>query len=535
MSEVNDIPADVPPPGGDPSADVLPPGPGGLTDAQRQRGLKLVLREALFSQTFVTLIGGVILIDFALALGASNAAIGLLAAIPFIAQVLQLPAIFVVEKVRRRRAIVLACSGTSRVGILILALVPILWPGEQGLRFALGGLALYSLCVAVTACAWNSWMRDLIPGDRLGWFASRRMTLTTAVALAVSLAAGWGLTFWKQHAPEGWVLYGYSILFTLGLAAGVVNLLIIRGVPEPPMEPAGRRRSILEVTTGPFRDLNFRRLMIFMAAWSFAINLVAPFFAVYLLTKLGYSIGGVIALSILSQVMNLIFFRVWGWFADTFSNKAVLRICGPAYLLCVLGWTFTTLPNPHALTLPLLIVLHVIMGIAAAGITLGNANIGLKLAPAKQATSFLATNSVVASLAAGVAPILGGQLADRFKQWELSWDLTLYKGEVLWWEVPTLNLGHWDFLFAIALVVGFYALHRLALVAEIGKTDGRIPFGQVVVQTRREIQNFSSVAGLRYMFLLPNVVMRGLRPGRRAEAGEPLPDDVDIPPERSQE
>lgn len=512
----------------------------GLSEQQVDRGLRLLLRESLFSQSSVTLFGGVFLIDFALRLGASNAVIGLLAAIPFFAQVLQLPSIFLVERVRRRRAITLVCSGTSRLGIVVLILIPFLWNDHRGRWFVLVGMGLYSVCVAVTMCAWNSWMRDLIPTDRLGWFSSRRMTLTTAVAMLLSLAAGLGLTGWKKYLPPEYELYGYSILFTLGLVAGIINLVIISRVPEPGMPPAGR--SPLESVRQPFRDVNFRRLMVFMGAWAFAVNLAAPFFTVYLLQTVGYPVAWVIGLALASQVMNLVFFRVWGWFADTFSNKAVLRICGPLFLLCVLGWTFTTVGGQrYWLTPYLLVLIHLAMGIATAGVTLGIGTMALKLSPSGSATGYLAANSLVHSMAAGAAPIVGGLLADKLARWQLSWNLTLTHEGEQWWQVPTLDLTHWDFLFALAFVLGLYALHRLALVSEKGKAGERIPIQQIVVQTRREIQNFSTAAGLRYIVLFPLIAMRSLRLVRFSRASEadmpsgPVPGvDLNLPPEREQ-
>ena len=50
----------------------------------------------------VTLTGGVFLVAFALKLEASNTIIGLLAAIPPLAQLIQIPAIYLVEKYRVR-------------------------------------------------------------------------------------------------------------------------------------------------------------------------------------------------------------------------------------------------------------------------------------------------------------------------------------------------------------------------------------------------------------------------------------------------
>lgn len=56
-----------------------------------ETGLKRLVVEALFSNTAAALTTGVVLTAFALHLGANNATIGLLAAIPFLTQLAQVP------------------------------------------------------------------------------------------------------------------------------------------------------------------------------------------------------------------------------------------------------------------------------------------------------------------------------------------------------------------------------------------------------------------------------------------------------------
>lgn len=56
------------------------------------------------------------------------------------------------------------------------------------------------------------------------------------------------------------------------------------------------------------------------------------------------------------------------------------------------------MPEKHMFTFPLLIIIHIFMGISMAGVTLASGNIGLKLAPKGGATAYLAANSLVNSL-----------------------------------------------------------------------------------------------------------------------------------------
>jgi len=251
-----------------------------------------------------------------------------------------------------------------------------------------------------------------------------------------------------------------------------------------------------------FRDENFSRLIAFLGAWNFAVNLAAPFFTVYLLVMLDFDITVVIALAVLSQLASVLSYRMWGRIADRFSNKSVLRVSGPLFMICILGWTFTTMPARHLLTVPLLVVLHVLMGVSTAGVTLASANIGLKLAPHGGATAYLATINITNSLAAGIAPVIGGVFVDSFKATELSLTLN-WKSPTTAFAIQTLDFQYWDFFFVFAFLIGIYSIHRLAYVREAGEVEDRIVVRELIAQVSREMRNLSTAGGLRYMLRFP--------------------------------
>jgi MFS family permease len=136
-----------------------------LTEEEIQSGLRAVIKDGLTTQTLVTLTGGVFLVAFALKLGASNLVIGLLAAIPLLAQLIPIPAIYLIEKYRVRRAICTYATALSRVFWLLIALIPFLLSIEAGLTFLIIALLLYAVFGAVGSSSWNSWMRDIVPQD----------------------------------------------------------------------------------------------------------------------------------------------------------------------------------------------------------------------------------------------------------------------------------------------------------------------------------------------------------------------------------
>jgi MFS family permease len=405
-----------------------------------------------------------------------------------------------VEKYRNRRAISMYASAVSRMFLLLIALIPFLFSIETGLIFLIAMLLLHLSFSAIGGCSWNSWMRDLVPEDRLGSFFSKRMSLSMAISIPLSLGAGFYIDYWEKIFPE-YELYSYAILFFFGFLAGMLGVYFISTIPEPRMAANGKT-DFFKLIAKPFKDANFKNLIMFLGTWNFAINLAAPFFTVYMLKSLDLKMSLVIILMVLSQVINITFFRIWGRLSDRFSNKSVLGVSGPLFIACTLAWTFTTMPEKHILTIPLLIAIHIFTGISTAGVTLASGNIGLKLAPKGEATSYLAANSFVNSLAAGIAPVLGGLFADFFTKSELS--LTLN------WRSPgsdlafrTLDFQQWDFFFFFAFLIGLYSIHRLAMVKEVGEVEERIVINELISEIRREMRNFSTVGGLRHMIQFP--------------------------------
>ena len=479
-----------------------------LSENQIQSALKNIIRDGVASLVMGILTGGAFLIAFAVKLGASNFVIGLLAAIGPLSQLLQLPSIFLVEKIRNRRLITVAAAGLSRLCWLIIALSPFIFPAKIAIGVLLVLLIAVSAFGAVSGCSWNSWMRDLIPENIMGSFFSRRMRIATGVGIGVSIVAAVYLDFWKGRFAEQ-ELAGYSILFLVGFGAGLTGLLFLATTPETKMPEIAGKQQILKLLSQPFKDENFRKLIAFMCSWNFAVNLAGPFFMVYLLKRLGLSMSFIIGLSILSQVFNFLFLKIWGRFTDRFSNKSVLAISGPLFIFSILAWTFTTMPEKYVLTIPLLIVIHIVTGLSSAGVSLASGNISLKLAPKGQATVYLATNTIANSVAAGIAPILGGKFADFFAGRELAWTLkyTSPGGE---FALPTLNLQQWDFFFVFAFLIGLYALHRLAKVREEGEVEEKIVAQELFSEVRTQVRTLSSVEGVRQMVSFPISMVRNI-------------------------
>ena len=454
-------------------------------------GRKSLVLDSAFASLTGALSGGVILVAFALALGAGPVVIGVLAAIPYLAQAAQLPAIAIIERVRQRRLIGVTTITAARVVILAAALIPFV--PDRTLRLPLLIAAQIAICVLSSfgGCAVNSWLHQLVPRAALGAFFSGRLFWGTAVACVGTLVAGLVV----DHPYGGDRLHVFALAFVGAGLAGFASSWFLARAPEPVMPDGAPKTSIVDRLRKPFRDAAFSRVLVFMGAWTVASNVAAPFLAVYLLRQLGYPLATVTSLWVTSQVANAFTLYAWGRVSDRLSNKAILAVALPVYFACTLGLVFADIHDHEMLRLALLYGFHIFMGAASGGIGLATGNLGLKLAPQGEGTSYLAAIGLVSAVAGGIAPIASGAVAEWFSTRELS-VLVRWVSPARIGEVSVFDFAHWEFLFAISAMLGLYVMHALSRIGEGDEISERRVVQQFGLETLRSVNQLSSVGGM---------------------------------------
>lgn len=474
-----------------------------ISEQELQYAQKMVMRDGILTQIMGNLTGGAFIVAFALLLGASNVVIGLIAALQALAQILQLPTIYLVEATRNRKALMVFGLFMSRIFWLLLALIPWVVPPDYRVPAMFVALFVDFAIGTIAGLAWNSWMHDLIPPGILGSYMGKRMAVSTAFGVVVTLVAGFGVDAFRVNFVGTSLLVIYSIYIGLGGLIGLWSVYYIARTPEPQMQHLPHSNLWAQIRE-PLQDMNFRRLLVFLGTWSFAVNLAAPFFTVYMLKRLDLSMGVIVALTVLSQIVNVMFFRLWGKLADRFSNKSVLAESGFMFITTFMMWPFTSLSSHFWIGMSVLLMIHVLAGISNAGVTLCTGNIALKLAPHGKATAYLAVRSFVSGIMATLAPPLGGMLGNWFENKRLSINLAWSSMNThTAWQVPAMALSGLDFLFVFAFVFGLYALHRLLAVEEVGEAEKGVVLAEFNGEIRKAVRDISSVAGLRGLLVLP--------------------------------
>lgn len=324
--------------------------------------------DAVFATIVGTLNSGVVLVAYALMLGASSTVIGVLAAIPFLTQLLQAPAVALLERVRARRRVAIACLFVARLMLPLMAALGYI----EDRRFALALLVLAETVHcdfnALAGCAGNSWIRDFIPEHKLGVFFARRTIWAPVPGIAGTAAAAGALQFADPRGTGSGSPAAFAALYGVGFLASLVSTWQLARVPEPAMPAPVPVRRLTTMLIEPLRDPVFRRQIRFFASWQFAVNLAARFFSVFMMRQLGLSAGFVLLMSIVSQAANIVVLRGWGALSDRSTNKTVLTLAAPAFLPCIVAMALAGQVGPPGWTVAYITVLHVLIGMVSAGV-----------------------------------------------------------------------------------------------------------------------------------------------------------------------
>jgi MFS family permease len=463
-----------------------------LTEQEVQTGLKLVIGDGLTAEVMITVTGGAFLISMAILLGASNFQIGVLAALPTFTNLFQLVSIWLVRRFNNRRAVTVMASLCARLPLIVIGILPYVFKTSGTINLLIFFLFFHYLFGSIAGPSWNAWMKDLVPEQSLGAYFSKRNSYTQILNVILSLILAFVIDYVKSHDP-GHELDAYGIMFIVGGVAGISGAFILSRVQEP--QSIITKANIFKLFSKPLKDGNFQRLMFFNSVWAFALGIAAPFFTVFMLKSAGLSLPYVIGLSVLSQVAGIFTVRLWGGYADRYSNKTILAISAPLYILCLVAWCFVGLSHYAYVNLSLLAAIHVVTGISNAGVNLSITNLGLKLSPKNDAIVYLSVRNMVLSVFGSLAPLLGGKLADYFMHRSLTVNLE--------WTSPSLekvfylvSLHEWNFIFIISAFVALVAMELLMHVKEVGEVEKELVVKIIRHSLRTNLRDFFVIGTL---------------------------------------
>jgi MFS family permease len=405
--------------------------------------------EGGLATVFITLTGGAFLTGLALYLGANDFEIGLLAAIPFILQILQLPSAYLIELTGRRKTITVWGSVLGRQ-ICWLVLPLIFLSGNWRLAALILVVTIASAAIMPATVGWMSWMADLVPERIRGrYFGSRNIAVAIS-ATTTSLLGGYVLDHFRAQGQES---IGFSIIVGGGCLFALAAVILLSRVPD--------RKVIKEkmqigwsYLAHPIKDKNFRHLLKVFVGWNLAIGIAAPFFAAHMISNLKMSFTQIAFYSVLFNLAVVMFNKIWGRAVDRFGCKPVAVFCAFGISLIPMIWW---IPRPDSYGI--LYFEAAYSGILWAGFNLAAFNIPIVHSPKSERTVYLAMFAMLCGLGFFISSLLGGILAE-------SWNH-------IRWTLGPQTIVNYHILFAVSSLLRLVAAAYILTFRESG--DKAIP------------------------------------------------------------
>jgi MFS family permease len=345
-------------------------------------------------------------------LGAQGLALGLVLATPNAAGVLRLLAPAIIHRAGTAKRACLSLSLASYALIFTLPAVALVAP-SIGRRAALTTMItlvfVHQLLEYIATVALWSWWADLVPQSVRGRYFARRQIIQLAALVPTLLAGGYFADAWRARYADDpdRLLVAYAVPTAVGAAALVASIVPLALMPSTRRyQPTGSRIE-WPLLRAALTDRRFARLLIFRCLFSLANGVSQTVQAVYPKRILQFGVGDMAAMRTVMQFGQMGAARWVGRWSDRFGNRPVLmaaQACvtasllffivagdGPSRWLLVGAWVLFSAYVAHNICLP---------------------NLTLKLAPAADASAYVATSDALASLCHAAATVAGGMTYD---------------------------------------------------------------------------------------------------------------------------
>ncbi len=367
-----------------------------------RRSLRISVAEGVVAELVGACASGGAITAWALYLGLSPVLVGVLGALPFAAQVVQIPSAWLTRLHGNRRT-ALWTIGVARQLPLALALLPWLPVPEAAQRVVLLAVAAGSSLLAVAGNnAWTSWMGELVPDRLRGRYFGRRTAFCALGSTLGALGAGLALDHARPGAGAGTAL---SLLSLASCAFGAITVALLRRQHEPTAHLVPPEPTLAEVLR-PWTEEAARGALTFHVAWAAACGLAAAFYPIHMIANLRMGFARMALYNGAIAAVRMLTAPLWGRALDRVGARPVLVACCFGLSVSPVIWLF-----PREDLLWPLAVDAVLCGVLLAGQGLASFSLPLNVSSRGTRPFHLAAFAAAAGIATGLASALGGALA----------------------------------------------------------------------------------------------------------------------------
>jgi len=385
----------------------------GRLEMRRTRTLSIF--EGMTARSIFNLTSGAFLAGYARLLGADDGTAGLLGAVPILAGMASLVSPIVLERLHRRKPLIVWFNFLGRLGLAFPVALP--WIARTDgarLTWLVVSYLVANLLLMFLSPAASAWVVDFTPVRvRARYFARREAwVIGTATLASVALSV---VLDWRKGAGDA--ASGFAILFATVLALSFVNSSFLVRMKEVPKEGPLHPPRLRDPLVLPFADPRYRRLLAVVLLWSFGYQTALPFTSVYLVSGLGLDYVVATAFAAGTALASVLAARMWGRMADRTSWIALMRWMVLLQAISCVFWFFTD-RSTMAFTLPFAALAT---GGMISGMNISLLNLQYDYAPERNRTVYIGTLTAVNGVAGFAGALFGAAVLRAIGDGGIRW------------------------------------------------------------------------------------------------------------------
>jgi MFS family permease len=303
------------------------------------------------------------LVPLALFLGGTAKDIGFLVAIPqLLGSLSQLIASFVVRKCGSRLLFIIIGSLVQVACLVPMALLAIV-PVEGKIQWLILLAAIFRIFTSLIGTVWGSLMSEYLPPEWRGRYMGWRSQIVGIAGVAGIAVAG----LWLSWMTESHLQIGFFGLFIAIAVCRLLSAYLFTQMSDIRHEEKPENHFTFLDFIKQFRESNFVKFALYVSGITFATQLAAPYFSIYMLKDLNLGYANYMVIHMAAVVSMLISFPVWGKHADHVGNASILKTT--SFLIPIIPLLWIVSGNVYYL-----IAVELVAGFIWGGFNIASAN-----------------------------------------------------------------------------------------------------------------------------------------------------------------
>ena len=347
---------------------------------------------------------------FILRSGGSNTLVGLLSSIPaLVATFFYIPSARILEKQPRQVAWIVGSLFLSRLGYLLIPLLPLLLRSCVP-EATVGILIAMTIPSVVFSTAWSPMLTEVIPARSRATVLSWRSILSSGAIAPLIYLAG----LWLDH---GTFPANYQLLYVVGFIAGAYSVYLVSRIRMKPaadqeapakekdIQPA-KERWLETLKSAIYGNRGFTRIVVNTLLFDLGAWMVGPLYIIFFVRQLGATDSWLGLRGTAAYVGVIVGYWLWRRVIRRIGEGRSLLIALPVYSAYAI--MVALVPN-----LTFILFADFLVNAIGPGVNLSHSMMFLEMLPEGKKLNSTAIYSTVMNIGAFVCPLIGVAISDR--------------------------------------------------------------------------------------------------------------------------